>query len=292
MTCHIAAFETAFTRLAQGGTLTRARARTTWRALAQFAKEKKMILHPEKMTSKQVLCFVEYRLEQGITPRVLQNEISHIRRALRGAGRELGDVKDPKNNFGSRRLGVPQGRRTSTAQPVDVRLIENITRADVRAVCALQACMGLRQTEAIRSTKDLSLWQRALQQANEDRSHCFLPVVDGTKGGRERVVNIYPSEVRRTLEAVTGALAMVQGQWVVQSKSLEAANKAYIRACDKAGFQSHGLRRTFAVEQFLRYREVMSEADALRRLSRDLGHGDGRGRWVKGNYLAVLYGKD
>ena len=49
---------------------------------------------------------------------------------------------------------------------------------------------------------------------------------------------------------------------------------------------NHGLRRLFAHRQVVHYLQSgLSREEALARLSNDLGHGDGRGRWVENNYL-------
>lgn len=88
MSCNVAEFSRAFQKHTKGASLTRVRASSTWRALARFAKEKKMILSPDKMTSKQLMRFVEYRIEAGISARSIQNEVSHIRRSLEGSGRD------------------------------------------------------------------------------------------------------------------------------------------------------------------------------------------------------------
>lgn len=289
MSCDRVDFSKAFVSQAKGGTLTRVRAATTWRHLESFAREKKMILKPEKMTSKQLLRYVQWRQESGINTRTIQNEISHIRRALRGAGRDLGDIGDAKNNYGSARLEIEPGSRTNKAPPADVSLINGMSRADIQAACRLQAALGLRQMEAICSVNSLGEWGRALSDAQVQGRGAFVEVRQGTKGGRARTTFIPPSAISSALEAVRGAAALVQGGALVQGAGLPAARRAYARACADAGFSSHGLRRDFAVRQFLHYREAHPEKEALRRLSQDLGHGDGRGRWVKGNYLGALF---
>ena len=68
--------------------------------------------------------------------------------------------------------------------------------------------------------------------------------------------------------------------------SLVAAVRACERASQAAGFETHGLRRGWAVTQYHHYvAHGNDEKAALRLLSGDLGHGDGRGRWCFNNYL-------
>ncbi len=74
--------------------------------------------------------------------------------------------------------------------------------------------------------------------------------------------------------------------------NLESAVKGYENALAYRGLtgdnSNHALRREFACNQYDNYvnNEGLDKDTALSRLSQDLGHGDGRGRWVENNYLA------
>jgi len=286
MSCNVAEFSRAFGRHAKGASLTRARASSTWRALAKFAKEKKMILSPEKMTSKQLMRFVEYRIEAGISARSIQNEVSHIRRSLEGSGRDLGDLKDKTNNWSGHRLKVPVGSRIGGKPPADKAAVELVTREDIRAAFALQGVIGLRMREAVQSGPSLRGWERELVQASNLGRGAFLRVTEGTKGGRPRSVCVAPDQIADVLKAVKDASGQVIDGRLIQAQSLAAAARACERAALAAGFETHGLRRAWAVEQFARYvQNGFDRSQALKLLSNDLGHGDGRGRWVENNYL-------
>lgn len=288
MSCNVVAFSKAFQADKKGAVLTRQRASSTWNALVHFSKERRMILSPDKMTSKQLLQFVAYRQEHGISSRSIQNEVSHIRRAMIGAGRDLGDLKDPKNFFSSSRLKVPEGSRIGGKAPAPENAIASLKtdRADVRAALELQSALGLRMAEAIQAGASLSGWVKDLDQARALGRDAFLPVTAGTKGGRPRHVLIKAEKLGAVRDAVIQASAVATGGHIVQSNSLESARRLLERACRDAGFQNHGLRRDWAVRQFLAYRaDGKNEKEALRLLSNDLGHGDGRGRWVWNNYL-------
>jgi len=287
MSCNIAEFSRAFQKEAKGASLTRVRATSTWRALANFAKDRKMILSPEKMTSKQLMRFVEYRTELGLSARSIQNEVSHIRRALSGAGRDLGDFKDAKNNWSGQRLKVPEGSRIGKKLPADISSIDSVVRSDIRAAFNLQYNFGLRIREAIQSGPSLRIWQRELTQSSEIGRGSFLRVTEGTKGGRPRMVWVPHEQTRAALSAVQIALSqMNDSNRLIDAISLEAAARACERAAKSAGFETHGLRRAWAVKQFEWYTsEGQNKAQALKLLSNDLGHGDGRGRWVENNYL-------
>lgn len=286
MSCNAAEFSRCFTKQAKGSSLTRARAATTWRALEKFAKEKKMILAPDKMTSKQLMRFVEYRAGSGLSARSIQNEVSHIRRALEGAGRDLGDLKDQKNNWSGHRLKVPEGSRIGGKPPADKSAVHLVKRDDIRAVFQLQSELGLRVREAIQSAQSLKGWAAEIQLAKDLGRGAFLRVVNGSKGGRPRSVWVPPGRLESAGLAVGMAVQQSAHGRLVQAETLAAAARACERAASAAGFDSHGLRRAWAVEQFSRYvGEGMDQKQALKALSGDLGHGDGRGRWVWNNYL-------
>jgi hypothetical protein len=60
----------------------------------------------------------------------------------------------------------------------------------------------------------------------------------------------------------------------------------YRNAMHRLGVQGHSLRYAFARERVEAYlQNGIPMAEALARTSMDLGHGDGRGRWVKMVYL-------
>jgi len=286
MSCNVAEFSRAFQKHTKGASLTRVRASSTWRALARFAKEKKMILSPDKMTSKQLMRFVEYRIEAGISARSIQNEVSHIRRSLEGSGRDLGDLKDKTNNWSGHRLKVPAGSRIGGKAPADKSAVDLVSRDDIRAAFGLQAAIGLRMREAIQAGPSLRMWERELVHASSLGRGAFLRVTEGTKGGRPRSVWLAPEQIPGVLKAVKEASGQSVNGRLIKAQSLAAAVRACGRSALEAGFETHGLRRAWAVEQFTRYvQEGQDKTQALKLLSNDLGHGDGRGRWVMNNYL-------
>lgn len=70
---------------------------------------------------------------------------------------------------------------------------------------------------------------------------------------------------------------------------LEQTLGIYRNVCHRAGIQSRGARYAFAQERIHAYRqnEGLSEREARAATSLDLGHGDGRGR-----YVASVYARD
>jgi hypothetical protein len=116
-----------------------------------------------------------------------------------------------------------------------------------------------------------------------------------------RSVFITPDGVEAAKEAVRGALAVLKYQkYLVLSNSLKNALATLSRCLKHLGLSGdnscHSLRRSFALDQFEYYlAQGCDQKTALQRVSSDLGHGDGRGRWVFNNYLRAslekgLYG--
>lgn len=278
----------------KGAFETRNRAFQTWRALDKFVEKNKWSgVTPASITPKQMRLFLESRSKQ-IGARSVQNEASHLRRAIGGAGRELGDVRDPKNGWSNVRMGVESASRKGERASMNSTTFDEargLLSEGVRACVDLQSVLGLRREEAIHAGRSLDHWARELNTAQIERRGAFIQVVGGTKGGRERSTWVPSERLEKVIEAVSVAQEVRDGQNIIAAVDLRAAKALYSNALSRAGLvgenSGHGLRRAFAQEQFRYYRdEGFCESDALARVSRDLGHGDGRGRWVFNNYLS------
>jgi len=270
-------------------TLTRQKMRTTFLAFAAHAKERRYgPVDPATVTEKQLRNYVAARIESGITPRTIQNEVSHLRRALRGAGR--GDWADAVTNA---QLGVPAGTRIGTGRVVDARVLEQALErapADTRAWILLERCLGLRRAEMIESHRSLKQWEAALA-----RGQSFITIRHGSKGGRVRDTAIPAPYRERALVAVRAALEVISGrQYLVDAPTNRAAQKQvhdrFATLGLTGGDSGHALRRAFCRDNYEHYLgEGHSQKEALALCSRDLGHGEGRGRWVWNNYLRATY---
>jgi site-specific recombinase XerD len=271
-------------------TLTRQKMLTTFRAFATHAKQRRYgDVDPATVTEKQLRNYVGTRIEAGITPRTIQNEVSHLRRALQGAGR--GDWADAVTN---EQLGVPTGTRIGIGRVVDANVLGHALEhasIDTRAWIQLERCLGLRREEMIESYKSLKQWEAALA-----RGQSFVTIRHGTKGGRVRDTVIPEPYRARALAAVRSALEVTTKTrpYLVNAKSTRAAQKQVqdrFAALGLTGKDSgHALRRAFCRDNYEHYRsEGHSEKEALAMCSRDLGHGEGRGRWVWNNYLRATY---
>ncbi len=119
-----------------------------------------------------------------------------------------------------------------------------------------------------------------------------MRVIEGTKGGRAR--DVHPANLNRARIAIERAQATVkdsdQGYPVARADGTAASGPRqalgiYRNLCHRAGIQSHAARYAFTQERLQAYRnDGLSEREARAATSLDLGHGDGRGRYVASVY--------
>lgn len=266
-------------------TLTKTRMQTTFKALEAFGKQQRWgAVDPVSLTAKQLKGFVAGRIEEGISARSIQNEMSHVRRALEGVGR----AEFAQYVCSNKELGVPSGTRIGSGKVVEPEVLQRALErapADTKALIELSRSLGLREREAIQSANSLREWSRALSQGQP------IIVRDGTKGGRARSVVVALGGLERALGAVKSAQRVLEQQkQLVVSKSLKAAVEQHSDRLAKLGLKGenscHSLRRAFAMDQYKHYLAAgYDQKTALSWTSNDLGHGDGRGRWVFNNYI-------
>ena len=241
----------------------------------------------ETLKTSQVRAYVDHLKKERLTSRSIQNQLAHIRQALRAVNRDHFACSEPMSN---KAFGVSGASRDGTHQAlseVQYRAVLAATKADKPGAAAcmeLQRELGLRAREAIQSGESLKSWEKALL------ANIPCQVLHGTKGGRGRWTG--PVDLRRALAAVRNAIAVAdaQGGYLIVSKNLKSAARAYGRACEKVGMKgehaSHALRCMFAQERYaMHLQRLGSRSEALAATSLDLGHGDGRGTYVAQVYL-------
>lgn len=298
----LADFTQAFRADAKGSWATRDRAAATFERLQEFCNSSQGrkwggSVTPQNLSSKQIRQFLESRTAAGISPKTVQNEASHLRRALEGAGRELGDVRDPKNNYGNKRLGVPEAPKKDARAPIKAEVLESAKEAlkpHFAALVGIQESLGLRAAEAVGATI-YAEWQKTIDSAAAaGRPGAQIRVFERTKGGRERFVYVPSERFSAVREAVATAIQLRgKNDFIIQKDTREKALEAFTNATRYAGMtghnSDHGIRRSFAIQQLKHYESVgMTREAGLSRLSNDLGHGDGRGRWVENNYIGKV----
>ncbi|MGQ0699871.1 MAG: integrase domain-containing protein [Panacagrimonas sp.] len=193
------------------------------------------------------------------------------------------------------RLGIDGGSRVGTKTPLsDERIAQFQQKTDalgrpgIGATLELQRALGLRETEAIRGGRAdiLDRWARELARDG------VLRVIEGSKGGRPREVR--PLNLTRAVQAIRAAQAILKSQGVdrlirradgTSTAGLKQARGVYRNVCHREDIQSHAARYAFAREQLKGYRAGgFSKSEAQTATSIDLGHGDGRGRFIASVY--------
>lgn len=243
------------------------------------------------ISGKHLRAYVSARQVDSPGVRTLQNELAHLRSVLKSIGkRGMASASELSNEA----LGISGGSRlgTKTAMSSEDFLAiteraERQARPGMAALLRLERHLGLRGNEAIHAREDtLRRWQRELQADGRIR------VLAGTKGGRPRTVDVF--DRASASAAVSSALSVCakQGGFLVvradgaAAGGLKQARGIYHSWAHRNGVQPHSARYAFARDQMDGYlSRGFSSREALMAVSLDLGHGDGRGRWVKSVYM-------
>jgi len=280
---------------AAGATLTRVGRRSTAVSLVEFLfAHNFQIRDVDSLRVQHIVLYIHACRDAGDVLRTLQNKAAHIRCLLRAEGRK-GLADDPLLSNKSLEISGASRRGTNHAVSceVDQRIIEAAQqRPDyVLATVRLQRALGLRALEAVRSGPSLARWEKELLNGRR------VGVVAGTKGGRRR--DVQPSDRAEALAAVRCGLAVLRAtnrQDLFPQRSLKQAITYYqntwhrwLTPAASDGCTSHSYRYAFAQDRIAQCIKVgMSRRDALASVALDLGHGDGRGRYIKHVYAHAL----
>lgn len=243
----------------------------------------------EQLKMRHIEGYVRERLAQGIAKRSLQNEMAAVRCILKQAGRHRLAQSERLNN---RSLGLSGASRNGTKQAItpehyrDVLETARVKDPGLAAALELSRLMGLRSQEAVQSVQSLKTWRQALEHG-ESR----LTVVFGTKGGRPRETIIL--DVVAVRKAQDNALTVAEDRHgrLIDKPDLKSAMKYWHSQAARLGLTGahspHSLRYAWAQDAISHYlAQGFCEKEALVMTAMDLGHGDGRGR-----YVAQVYGR-
>ncbi|EKM1661649.1 integrase domain-containing protein [Escherichia coli] len=241
----------------------------------------------EQIKVRHIECYIQERLEQDIGLRTLQNEMAALRSVLRLAGRRQ-VVEHPR--LTNKALGLSGASRNGTRRAITPehyeKVMENARAQDAGLAAAVEIArlMGLRSQEAVQSSQSLKTWLRAIS-----RGETRLKVVFGTKGGRPRYTTLLDAgAVRKAVENALPIARQRNGRMIDKpdlKTALESWHKQAIKAGLKGEFSPHSLRYAWAQDAIRHYlAQGFSEKESLALTATDLGHGDGRGRWVKQVY--------
>ncbi|HCN5189142.1 TPA: integrase domain-containing protein [Escherichia coli] len=230
-----------------------------------------------------------------VSKRTRENEMSAIRAVLRQVGKnKLADPSHPR--LSNKALGISGESRKGTKSLItDDRFREILQRIEQKdkglaATVKLSRYLGLRNEEAIQSSKSLKTWKQALERGDEK-----LRVIFGTKGGRERMTTIV--DRNNVIEAVNYAIkyAGEHDGRLIDRGNLKSAMNYYLNSLRRYGEMKggdetpHSFRYSYAASA-MKYHIMngYSYHEALALTSMDLGHGDGRGRYIEQVYCQLL----
>ncbi|MEQ9887222.1 integrase domain-containing protein [Pectobacterium zantedeschiae] len=241
---------------------------------------------------RHIEMYIRSRKEEKISIRTLQNEMSAIRSILRVAGKTI--MANPENEkLSNQALGISgasrDGSKVAIPDNVYQSILDKVNATDKGAAAAMELSrlLGLRTEETIQSVKSLKTWQKALQNGDEK-----VRIVFGTKGGRPRDTTVIDRD--KLINAVNNAIHITSENngRLINSPALHLAIEQYRNIVREAGligkYAPHSLRYAYtqdATKLHLKNGFSKEEADAL--VSMDLGHGDGRGRYVARVYNKV-----
>lgn len=243
----------------------------------------------EQLKARHIEGYIRERLAQGITKRSLQNEMAAVRCILKQAGRDRLAQSERLNN---RSLGLSGASRSGTKRAITPEHYHHVLETarikdpGLAAALELSRLMGLRSQEAVQSALSLRTWKQSLE-----RGESRLTVVFGTKGGRPRETIILDAiAVKKALDT---ALTVAEERYgrLIDKPDLKSAMKYWHSQASGLGltgaYSPHSLRYAWAQDAIRHYlAQGFSEKEALAMTAMDLGHGDGRGR-----YVAQVYGR-
>lgn len=242
---------------------------------------------------RHIEMYMNSRGSDDVSKRTRQNEMSAIRAMLYQAGKHKLAASD-NERLNNKVLGIAGASRTGTKKSVsDERydyILQQIEKKDegVAAAVRLSRYLGLRNEEAIQSAKSLKTWLNALHRGDKS-----LKVIFGTKGGRARQTTIINRE--KVIDAVKRAVRYAQEHngKVINKSDLKSAMDFYrntLRTELTGGDETpHSLRYSYAEDAFnFHLSHGYNKEESLALTSMDLGHGDGRGTYIKNVYCQSI----
>lgn len=241
----------------------------------------------QHLKSKHIESYIAARQLAGIAIRSLHNEMSALRTVFRMAGREKLAMSERLTN---KALGLSGASRAGTKFAIPEErfqaVLQSAKQHDKGLACALQLArlLGLRSQEAVQCASSLKKWEQQLE-----RNQSTLTVVFGTKGGRPRETRIIDRNAVQ--QAVKDALLVAQTRngKLIDKPDLKTAMNFWRSHTARLGltghYSPHSLRYAWAQDAIRFYlSQGFSRSEARALTSMDLGHGDGRGRYVERVY--------
>lgn len=241
----------------------------------------------QHLKTKHIKSYIANRQATGIAVRTLHNDMSALRSVFRLAGREKLVTSTRLTN---KALGLSGASRAGTKFAIpDERfqaVLRSAQRHDRGLTCALQLArlLGLRSQEAVQCANSLKTWKKQLE-----RNQSTLTIVFGTKGGRPRETRIIDRHAVQQVVKEALLVAKTRHGKLIDKPDLKTAMNFWRTHTTRLGlidnYSPHSLRYAWA-QDALRYylSQGFSRSEARAMTSMDLGHGDGRGRYVERVY--------
>ncbi len=266
------------------------RSRIAERFSERLAKLNIQIRGVKHIKTTHIEKYIHSRQAENISLRTLQNEMAAVRSIMSVAGRNK--LADPNHEkLSNQALGISGANRDGTKAPISdeklTAIINHTFKKDAGVALGVQLSryLGLRTEETVQSAKSLKTWRQALINGQER-----VRVVFGTKGGRSRDTTIFNREKVLSVLDVAIKYCDDHNGKLIDKPSLHTAIERYRNVIREAGMTGkdapHSLRYAYsrdAVKHHVNTGMSREEAEAL--VSMDLGHGDGRGRYIKQVYF-------
>lgn len=266
------------------------RSRIAERFSERLAKLNIQIRDVKHIKTVHIQKYIQSRQAERMSNRTLQNEMAAVRTIMSVAGRYK--LANPQHELLSNKaLGISDASRNGTKKAIsDDTLREVINYAmkkDKGVALAVQLAryIGLRTEETVQSAKSLKTWRQSLLSGNER-----VRVVFGTKGGRPRETTVFDRE--KVLMLLNRAITYCDDNngKLINKPALHTAIERYRNILRDAGMTGknapHSLRYAYAKDAVnFHVNNGMSRNEAEALVSMDLGHGDGRGRYIKQVYF-------
>jgi hypothetical protein len=268
------------------------RSRIAERFSERLAKLNIQIRDVKHIKTSHIQKYIQSRQAENIANRTLQNEMAAVRSIMSVAGRNK--LADPQHELLSNSaLGISGASRDGTKKPISDEtlrdVISYVTKKDEGVALAVQLAryIGLRTEETVQSAKSLKTWRQSLLKEDER-----VRVVFGTKGGRPRETTVFDRE--KVLGILNKAISYCDKHngKLIDKPTLHTAIERYRNIVRDAGMTGinapHSLRYAYAQDAVnFHVQNGMSRDEAEALVSMDLGHGDGRGRYIKQVYFKV-----
>lgn len=231
----------------------RSRIQSVSRIFRELREDGYMLTSPYSLKEKHIAHLVERWIAAEKATGTIENELSYLRAFCEWVGK-FGIVKslrDYPSALNRRRVYIAECDKSWEAKGIDIeKTIAEIEQTDIHVAMAmrLQAAFGLRRKES-----------SMLRPGRIKEGDLYLPVLEGTKGGRPRQIRIDFDWQHQLLSRAAKIAHPKYGSLIPPGFTVEQWERRYFYVMEKhnvtskgLGVTSHGLRHGFAHELYQR----------------------------------------